>query len=499
MLFFTLLLTYCYFPPTAGWNENSRFDLSRAIVDQGQLFIDSYHHNTGDKAICAGGHYCSDKAPGASFAGVLPYALYRGLINLRGGAEPASRVIYAGAPDARPRHIRPQDRVQVNRSFAAALYVVAFFVAMMPGALTALLLVNLCSRFNAPRWASLAVGAIYGLGTMAFPYSTTLYGHQLAALLLTATVSLIERAPRGKGEGAGAGRRRGLLLCAGLAGGYGILTEYPLAVPVVGLGIYLLATRRRDAVWFALGAAPAAIGLGLYHRAAFGSPLSVGYGHLTYSPFARDQSRGVYGVTYPRLAALYGTLFGRFRGLFYASPVLALSLVGWIWLWRRGEQRRLLLIAAAVVIYFVLLNSSYYMWWGGAAAGPRHVLPMLPLMSLPLIGLVNARRWYWRALLALSSLLSVLNITALTGAGLKASEYIGDLLLGYAWPRVLGLQGAQTQVNLGNVLGIPSLASMAVLVSLWALAAMVIIPQLRGGSPHAPGTENGPTATARDA
>lgn len=478
LLFFSLLLTYAYFPPTAGWNENSRFDLTQAIVDEGRLFIDSYHMNTGDKAACAGDHYCTDKAPGTSFLGVLPYAIYRAYVDLRGVAGPASRVIIDDVRRARLRQIAPQDRVQVNISFLAALYGVALFVAMLPGALAALLLVKLGRRVGLPGWSALAVGATYGLGTIAFPYSTTVYGHQLATALLLGGVLLCEQVR----TSASTWHRRGRLLLAGFLIGYGCLTEYTLAVPLVGIGIQLLAAVRLEALWYGLGATPPVVGLGVYLNAAFGSPFSVGYGRLAHGRFASGQSRGLYGVTRPHLDALYGTLLGRFRGLLYISPVLALAPVGWVRLWTRNEQRRLLLLSAGLVAYFVLLNSSYYMWWGGASAGPRHVLPMVPFLALPLIELLPRKRWYWRLPVVSLGVLSILNVTALTAAGFKAPEGGQDLLWQHAWPKVLGWAAGPSQATLGTVIGLSPQASLLVIFSFWVVAAALIVQQIRQGS-----------------
>src|SRR5262249_57538468 len=69
MKYLALFVTFAWFYQAGGWNQNSRFDLVRAIVDEGTLRIDDYHRNTGDKARW-NGHYDSDKAPGLALAAV---------------------------------------------------------------------------------------------------------------------------------------------------------------------------------------------------------------------------------------------------------------------------------------------------------------------------------------------------------------------------------------------------------------------------------------------
>src|SRR5256885_16755078 len=66
-------LSFTYFYEGGGWNQNSRYDLLRAIVERHTLQIDGYHENTQDKAHF-NGHYYSDKAPGLVFLAV-PFAL----------------------------------------------------------------------------------------------------------------------------------------------------------------------------------------------------------------------------------------------------------------------------------------------------------------------------------------------------------------------------------------------------------------------------------------
>lgn len=73
-IFLILLACYAYFLPRwADWNQNSRFDLVRAIVEKGTLAIDDYAANMGDHATI-NGHIYSDKAPGLSFAAVPIYS-----------------------------------------------------------------------------------------------------------------------------------------------------------------------------------------------------------------------------------------------------------------------------------------------------------------------------------------------------------------------------------------------------------------------------------------
>ncbi len=47
-LFLLTFFTYAYFQAGGGWNQNSQFDLTRAIVERHTFAIDGYASNTGD-------------------------------------------------------------------------------------------------------------------------------------------------------------------------------------------------------------------------------------------------------------------------------------------------------------------------------------------------------------------------------------------------------------------------------------------------------------------
>ncbi|MGH2443636.1 MAG: hypothetical protein ACRDFX_10810, partial [Chloroflexota bacterium] len=73
-VFFLAFVIYAYFMPRwADWNIDSRFDLTRALVDHHTLRIERYHQNTWDKAAYKG-HFYSDKAPGTAVLGAVVYA-----------------------------------------------------------------------------------------------------------------------------------------------------------------------------------------------------------------------------------------------------------------------------------------------------------------------------------------------------------------------------------------------------------------------------------------
>jgi len=123
-----------------------------AVVDRGVLNIDAYHTNTIDKAFF-NGHYYSDKAIGTSLFGVPIYWMAKTFYRF----------------------------FQLPLDYFEADYWVRLGVISLPSALLAVLFYRFLSFFTADEsrlWLTLA----YGLGTLAFPYSTLFFGHQLSAI-----------------------------------------------------------------------------------------------------------------------------------------------------------------------------------------------------------------------------------------------------------------------------------------------------------------------------
>ena len=63
MLAALLFALYAYCFQGGGWNQNSRFDTVRALVEQGRFEITEFASNTGDVSVYQGRVY-SNKTPG---------------------------------------------------------------------------------------------------------------------------------------------------------------------------------------------------------------------------------------------------------------------------------------------------------------------------------------------------------------------------------------------------------------------------------------------------
>jgi hypothetical protein len=295
-LFALALGVYAYFYQAGGWNQNARFDLVRAIVERGTVRIDAYESNTGDKAK-RDGHLYSDKAPGVSFTALPMYEIVHAL----------------------GRAVRETDRFQALASYLCTVWAVAVPSALAVVALYLFLIAVLSLR---PA-ASAAVALAYAFGTLAFPYSTLLYGHQPAAAFAFLGFAVLARSAHGPQARGQPGR----LVAAGLALGWAVAIEYPALLTAAVVGVYALAVSRprRRVAWLAAGMAAALTVLLAYHALAFGGPFELPYGFSVQQP----RHRGLFmGLVAPSLRVLRYLLVDEYRGLFFGSPWLLLALPG---------------------------------------------------------------------------------------------------------------------------------------------------------------------------
>lgn len=421
LLFLLLLTAYGYtFPRWADWNQNSRFNLTRAIVEQRTLRIDAYVANTGDYALIDG-HAYTDKAPGMSLMAVPVHALAQ-VVRPFGPGWLAERL---GANEAFAQTLNPDgagtsaERVYI----AASLYLAVLACVALPAALMGVMLARMVERASGCRTAGVLAAAIVGLATPVFTYSQAFYGHIPAAACLVGALAALVLS-----EARPSDRR---LLLVGFLLGLAVLIEYPSAVAGFPIALYALYLAGRRAVLLGVAGAlgPLAV-LALYDMLAFGTPLPVGYEHSAL--WQEQHQQGFLSLTRPTVDALWGLTGGSFRGLFFIAPVLLLALPGCILGLAQRETRGVTLVVAAAFAGMLLFAASSVMWWGGFAVGPRYILPAVPLLTLPLgfvLARINRAARPWRAVGFVGvGVLSVVSGTLTWGLTFARQNYPPDTI-----------------------------------------------------------------------
>jgi hypothetical protein len=343
-------------------NERSRVYLTVAMVDHGSLSIDEPVRRFGGINDWArrDGRYYTDKAPGSSFLGVVPYAAVRAF-------SPAKSWTI-------------ERLVNLMRTWVMLpLGLLGFFLLRR--------LLRRCGR-SEPTVDLASLGWI--LGTAAFHYSTAFYGHQIVAVALVGALGLVLDAEQ---EGA---RRRWLsMLGAGLLCGVAGLTEYQGVIPCGLLAAYVLAGPLRRHGWalaaFVAGALPGAAALLVYNTLAFGGPFHLSYHYLVAEDLRAIHGAGIGGVTWPHWDYMIGGLFSLHRGFFTTAPLFLLVFPGLYWMGRDRQWRQTAFVGVAL-LYFLLFISSTKIWFAGWSFGPRLLIPVMGWAMIPVARAIDALR-----------------------------------------------------------------------------------------------------------
>ena len=412
--------SYAYFYEGGGWNQNSRFDLTRAIVEHGTLRIDVYHENTGDKAYCDG-HFYTDKAPGQPLLAVPAAAVTR-------FALPALGIDPAWA-----------------RGVVVMAYVSTLFSVALPTAVACACLFLIASRLGASAQAA-AFGAIaMGLATPIWAYATLFWGHALAGscLMLGFTAALMINPTDDA-------RNFYWAIGVGLAAGWATVTEYPAFPAAVLLALFAVARvwpeewhrRAIVAVGIVVGAIPCIVILMTYLHLAFGSYFRPSY---TYEAGAFPwMSHGYFGLKYLRIDVAFKLLFGPRRGLFFFAPVAVVAPFGLRLLWKSTSTRLAAGTAAAIFLYYLLLNSSYADWTTGWSYGPRYMGAGIPALCVGLAPVWDrAGQRAKKALLALLAVSILFSLVAVSTTSQPPDKYrspMTQLLWPSFWKGQLSLE-----------------------------------------------------------
>jgi hypothetical protein len=467
-LFIILILSinYVYFLPRwADWSQNSRLDLTFAIVDKNSLSIDDYYKNTGDYAFFQD-HYYLDKAPGPSFLAVPIYYAVRPILRNPVVEQYLNKLAaspgFAGTLQAEGTGLL-RDKIY----FAIVLYIVTFFLSSIPTIIIGLLLFRFLAHLGISHSWSTAIVVIYGLATNAYTYASAFYSHQLTAACLFGSFFIGFQVQKGAG-----GKRPGLwLLLAGILLGFSLISEYPTILIAGAIVLYML-KKIKWSVWFPsllLGGLIPGILLMAYNLAIFKTILPVGY---EYSALYTEQhSQGLISLTFPHLDAFWGITFGSFRGLFYVSPITFVALIGLCLGWKTRKFVAEWLVCMWSVLAFILFNSSSVMWQGGFSVGPRYLVPMLPFLIIGLgylVILFSANK-NLKAIFVIFAVYSGIVVWTLTLSGQNYPDWTLNPLWNYSIPKLLSNDVAR---NLGMVLGLKGFSSI---IPLWAISAGIAI------------------------
>lgn len=350
---------------------------------------------------------------------------------------------------------------------------------------------------------SVAAILLFVFGTPMFSYARLFYGHALAAALLYAGVTVIERA-------ATQGRRVELLF-GGMLAASAITVEYGAAfagLPIAAMLLWPILRPRADgparagaaelAVIALLGALVPVALLAAYQQAAFGSPCSTGYHHAADPNFARLHGQGLLGLGAPRWDNVVTHLLSLDAGLLVWSPLSIVGVAGLIRITRHeGELRNLgrLHLAIFAVVLLMGLGLSFE---GGWRVGPRYLVVALPMLIPGIAAFLatwrdHPRSGYSAMAMGLASVAAAWSLIANTLAATlwphidptNISEAFGAVLIPL-WRHGYGPYGLPTYFRGGLTLSLVAPVALAMGATAWACGGarprVVLVPTLIGGA-----------------
>lgn len=243
-------------------------------------------------------------------------------------------------------------------------------------------------RLSWNRSTAVATALIFGLATLAWPYTQTFFSEPVSGFGLYAAfyglLSYMQTA------------RKRYLLAGGLAWGIAYLARVAnlvtlplylaavvvavLAAPpledrdrgprphsVGGMAQVLLFDHWRPLVSFLTPIVVAGLVSLWWNWARFGSIWDSGY-------VETERFNGVWWF------GVVGLVAGPARGLLWYSPALLLAGPGGVWFWRHA--RGVLYFCLALSVLTIALYGKWYMWHGGYSWGPRFIVPLMPFLAL---------------------------------------------------------------------------------------------------------------------
>jgi len=301
---------------------------------------------------------------------------------------------------------------------------------------TTVVLLNLLLVELGASWKrSLLIAFGYAFGTLAWYYSGVLFTEPVIALcLIGGVLSLRYYQHRGEWH---------WLLIAGALSATAVLMRWDSALLVAApIGLYgLVAIARRPGTMPRLVRDLTGLGAPMIAAATI---------NLAYDLFRfHDAIGGPYkadplGFSTPLAKGLFGLWLSPGVGLFVYTPILVLSVIAWRGFYRRWPTE------AVLILGLFLLRSAffgrYWAWEGGATWGPRHLVPLIPLLLVP-IAFLPRKRWLEVGAVALGAVGVLIQVLGqLVPYGLYYGTVVPQLMtqLGYC-QACLPFPGPQSQ------------------------------------------------------
>ena len=410
LLFSLVFLSHGYFYAGTAWNQVARYNTVYSLVnpntpDYGTFRINYYMAHpprgvgTGDWAQYQGNYY-SNKAPGSSVLGAIPYFF---LFHSQR---------FLGINSMQPIWIALNE------------YLINLFVSVLWTALAAVVFFQFVGqRYQFSAMSAFCTTLVFGFCTLTFPFDGGLWGHTTAAAIILLGYYHLEQ------------RRKPAL--AGLLLGVAVFVEYMAVISLAVAAAYLmlLPGRRKQIVRFLAGGAFGIAALLVSQKVTFGSFFTTATS-LSDTLRRVEEGRAIAFGQFEsfQLDVFWKLLFSLERGIFIYMPVLLFAFMGAYRLLRKGEIAWLTACAMNIALYIGAI-SCYVFWDGGWSTGARYLIVALPFFCFLLPALESMGKRTLTLYTALG-MISFLNMLAIATVEAMAPDWINPLY-GEVYPRFI--------------------------------------------------------------
>lgn len=281
-------------------------------------------------------------------------------------------------------------------------------------AATAVTLLRTLAETKISRGSRVAAALIFGLGTLAWPYSRYLFREPAAGLFLLGTVWGIEHFSQHK--------RPAALLAAGLAFVCAVAVKYTMLAFLPFLA--LAALWASACFWWPKLTARLWL-VGITVAGALLGIILWGTGGMTLLARAVPD----YLRQWPNLNAFAALWISPGWGLLLYAPALILGVVGGVQFARHAPI--VAFIGLGGSLFYILASTTNPFWWGYWAFGPRQLVPLLPLLCLPIPFGLQWLKTHWGrwGLITAGVLIGLSVLIQLVGVLVPFNEYARQVLL----------------------------------------------------------------------
>ncbi len=217
-------------------------------------------------------------------------------------------------------------------------------------------------------WIAASSTIIFAFCTSMWSTATrALWQHTPLVLMLIIAMLLLQR-----------GRDRpALIQFVGLPLAFAFLSRPTAIVPIVGISLYILVFYIRWFIRYLCWAALIAIPWIAYNYSIYGGPFPTYYLTGLGSTGTIRLGAGEFSMW----ESILGNLVSPSRGLLVYSPVLILSISGFLLAIRHEQERALYVAYGLIVSLMFLVIVCAPIWWAGHSFGPRFTTDLVPFLA----------------------------------------------------------------------------------------------------------------------